>query len=578
MAAEPRNGEMKESSGNADPSQPFRALQQEVERLPEIEKTLAASDSRYRALLDGMEEGYFEVNLSGNLTVVNRTLGEILGYPPDELIGLNNRHYSTPQTARTMYRIFNRVYRTGQRAKITDYEVIRKDGSTITLELSTTLMVDEHGNATGFRGMVRNVSEKIRESDRRQRMEAQRQQVQKMEAIETLAGSMALDFNNLLMSIQGNASLMRMKLDADSPLKKNLDRIDESTEKGIHLTKQLISFAKVGKFVVTLTDLNPIVQRAIGMFSRSRGQIAFNPRLNGGLWLTEVDRVQIGQALLALFMRAADDMPNGGEIFVDTGNVVLDSDYLAPFGLAPGCYVRISICDSGSGLDAAAQKRIFEPFFSAGGMGDPRNLGLASVYGILKSHDGLIDVYSEKGIGTTFILYLPISKKEPAPFSDKGVAHSGNGESILLVDNDEINIHIGTGMLHRLGYKPVTATTGQRAMNYFHMDPVRIRLAILDMNLPDMPAGEIFAGIKTVAPQVIVFLTSGFSRNRQVIELLDLGFDGFVQKPFNLHMLGRHIRDGLKGGAPAKAAPPPQPAPWLEGRPKNSGITRCLQA
>ena len=544
---------MNESPGNADPQQPFRAVRQEAERLPESEKALAASDSRYRALLDGMEEGYFEVDLSGNLTVVNRTLGEILGYPPDELIGLNNRHYSTPQTARTMYRIFNRVYRTGQRAKITDYEVIRKDGSILTLELSTSLMKDDHGKAAGFRGMVRNVSEKVRESDRRQRMEAQRRQVQKMEAIETLAGSMALDFNNLLMSIQGNTSLMRMKLDGDSPLKKNLDRIDESTEKGIHLTKQLLSFAKVGKFVVTPTDLNPIVQRTIGLFSRSRSQIAFNTRLNDGLWLTEVDRVQIGQALLALFMRAADDMPDGGEIFVDTANVVLDSDYLAPFGLAPGCFVRISICDSGSGLDASTQKRIFEPFFSAGGMGDPRNLGLASVYGILKSHDGLIDVYSEKGIGTAFHLYLPISKKEPAPFQENGVAHSGNGESILLVDNDEINIHIGTGMLHRLGYRPVTATTGQIAVNYFHADPVRIRLAILDMNLPDMSAGELFTGIKTAAPQVIVFLTSGFSRNRQIIEQLNLGFDGFVQKPFNLHMLGRHIRDKLESSAPAKA-------------------------
>lgn len=544
---------MNESPGNADLKQQFHALQQEVERLPEIEKTLAASDSRYRSLLDGMEEGYFEVDLSGDLTVVNRTLSEILGYPPDELIGLNNRHYSTPQTARTMYRIFNRVYRTGQRAKITDYEVIRKDGSTITLELSTTLMKDEHGNATGFRGMVRNISEKIRESDRRQRMEAQRQQVQKMEAIETLAGSMALDFNNLLMSIQGNTSLMRMKLDADSPLKKNLDRIDESTDKGIHLTRQLLSFAKVGKFVVTPTDLNPIVQRAIRMFSRNRGQITFTPRLNGELWLTEVDRVQIGQALLVLFMRAADDMPDGGEIFVDTGNVVLDSDYLAPFGLAPGCYVRISICDSGSGLDAATQKRIFEPFFSAGGMGGHRNLGLASVYGILKSHDGLIDVYSEKGVGTTFNLHLPVSKKEPDPLSNKGVAHSGKGESILLVDDDEINIHIGTGMLRRLGYQPITATTGQRAMNHVHTDPVRIRLAILDMNLPDMSAGEIFSGIKTVAPHVIVFLTSGFSRNRQIDQLLNLGFDGFVQKPFNLHMLDRYIRDGLKKGAPSEA-------------------------
>jgi len=180
-----------------------QALQTEVDRLSQAERDLADGESRYRALLEGIEEGYFETDLQGNFTVVNRATCKILGYPAAELIGLNNRHYTNAKTARTMFRIFNRVVRTGQGAEINDYEVIRKDGTTRTLELSATLIHDKGGHPIGFRGLARDVSDKKRQSNRKRRVEIQRQQVQKMEAIETLAGSMAFDFNNLLMSIQG---------------------------------------------------------------------------------------------------------------------------------------------------------------------------------------------------------------------------------------------------------------------------------------------------------------------------------------------------------------------------------------
>lgn len=510
-----------------------------------MEQTLEASEARYRALLDGIEEGYFEVNLAGDLTAVNRGLCEILGYSTEELIGLNNRQYTTPKTAKTMYRIFNQVFRTGQRAKVTDFEVICKDGSTAVLELSTGLMHDEQDNPTGYRGMVRDISDKVRESGRKQRMEAQRQQVQKMEAIETLAGSMALDFNNLLMSIQGNASLMGIKVKSDQSLKKNLDRINNSVDQGIHLTKQLLSFAKVGKFVVTPTDLNPIVQRSTRMFARNRATITFKTYLKNGLWLTDVDRVQMGQAMLALFMRAADDMPDGGDICIETDNVTLGKQYLTPYGLEPGSYVRVSVTDSGSGLNETAQRRIFEPYFSANGTGEQRDMGLAAVYGILKSHDGLINVYSEKGHGTTFNLYLPVSKKESADRSETTIVKTDKQDSLLLVDDDEAILNIGVQLLRRLGYRTLTASTGETALSLFCSQRTKIRAIILDMIMPDMSAGEIFSGIKAVNPAAIIFLASGFSRNREIERLLDMGFDGFFQKPFNRKILASHLGKAL---------------------------------
>ena len=520
-----------------------QALQTEVDRLSQAERDLADGESRYRALLEGIEEGYFETDLQGNFTVVNRATCKILGYPAAELIGLNNRHYTNAKTARTMFRIFNRVVRTGQGAEINDYEVIRKDGTTRTLELSATLIHDKGGHPIGFRGLARDVSDKKRQSNRKRRVEIQRQQVQKMEAIETLAGSMAFDFNNLLMSIQGNASLMGLKIDSDSPLKKNLDRINASVDQGIHLTKQLLSFAKVGKFVVTPTDLNPLVQRSTKMFSRNRKSIDFKTYLKKDLWVTDVDRVQIGQALLALFMRAADDMPGGGEICIETDNVILDQEYLTPYGAEPGPYVSVSVTDSGRGLDETAQRRIFEPFFSANGEGDHRNLGLAAVYGILRSHDGLINVYSEEGHGTTFHLYLPGSKKKSPRQPGNEPQKQAGQKTLLLVDDDEAVLYTGARMLERLGYHPLTAPTGEAALSLFGTHRGDIHITIIDMVMPDISPEEVLAGIRSKDPKATVYLTSGFSRNHRIDQLLEEGFDGFIQKPFTSRLLARQLGD-----------------------------------
>ena len=528
--------------------QTCRQLQEEVARLRQAERDLAASEDRYQALLDGIEEGYFEADLKGVFTVVNRAACDILGYPAEEFVGLDSRSCIAPETAKTVERIFTRVFRAGHRAKIVDIEVIRKDGTSRTLEVSATLIHDREGSPVGFRGLARDGSDKKQQSDHKRRVENQRQQVQKMEAIETLAGSMALDFNNLLMSIQGNTSLLGLKIEADSPLKKNLERINESVDQGIHLTKQLLSFAKVGKFVVTPTDLNPIVQRATKMFSRSRKTINFQAYLKKDLWITDVDRVQMGQALLALFMRAADDMPDGGDICIETDNVVLDQEYLMPYGADPGPYVRVSVTDSGAGLNETAQRRIFEPFFTTNGESDHRNLGLAAVYGILRSHSGLINVYSEEGHGTTFHLYLPVSKKECAHPSIDAVP-SPSGRTILLVDDDEAVLYAGARILEHLGYRVLIAATGADALNLFHANCEQIHLTIVDMVMPDISAEDLLTGIRAVDAATVVYLASGFSRNRRIEQLLQGGFDGFVQKPFTGKVLSRKIDDAQQSRA-----------------------------
>jgi PAS domain S-box-containing protein len=525
------------------------ALQQEVARLLETEKRLAVIQSRYQSLVDEIDQGYFEVNLNGDLTAVNRALCDMTGYPAEELIGLNNRQYTSAETADVMVRIFNRLYQTGLRVKIADVDIIHKDGSTQALEMSVSLIRDTQGNPTGFRGLVRDLSRVDRQASHQRRLDAQRQQVQKMEAIETLAGSLALDFNNLLMGIQGNTSLLEMKIAADSPLRKNLDRINDNVDQGIHLTKQLLSFAKVGKFVVMPTDLNPIIHRSTRMFARNRSQIAFKRYLKNDIWMTDVDRVQMSQAILTLFMRAADDMPDGGDICIETDNVILDEEYVSPYGLDPGRYVRVSISDSGRGMDEVAQRRLFEPYFSATGTDAPTDLGLSAVYGILKSHAGLINVYSEPGHGTAFNLYLPVSKKESAPLADVTEHQRGNPITLLLIDDDETLLDVGSRILRRMGYRALTAMTGRAAMELYRAHHSTVRAILLDMIMPDDAAEEMLTAFKKCDPTVNVFLCSGFSRSRQVDRLLEKGFDGFIKKPFNRQELARQLNDAL-GVAP----------------------------
>jgi PAS domain S-box-containing protein len=507
----------------------------------EADNALRESSEKYRSILESIEEGYFETDLEGNLTFTNDPSCKILGYPCNQLLGMNTHDYATPDTAKKIARVTEQVKRTGKPEDVTDCYVIRKNGSKAVLELSISLRTDKDGNPAGFRGLLRDVTKRKETEEEKRQLEIQLQQAQKMESIGTLAGGIAHDFNNILMGIQGNATLMLLKIESEHPNYVKIKNIEKFVQNGTELTKQLLGFARGGKYLVKTTDLNDVIEKSSSLFSRTRKEIQVHTDLHDEIWAADVDSGQIEQALLNLYVNAWQAMSAGGDLYLKTRNVILDSSFVKPFKVEPGKYVEISVSDTGVGIDKETCKRIFEPFFTTKEMGRGTGLGLASVYGIVKSHGGYIDVTSEKERGTTFTLYLPASEKKAVPEKAVPAEMSRGTGTILLIDDEKMILDVGCELLEELGYSVLSALSGQEALEIFRKNSTIIDLVIMDMIMPGMSGGETFDRLKNINQDIKVLLSSGYSLNGQATKILRRGCDGFIQKPFNLNQLAQKI-------------------------------------
>jgi len=390
----------------------------------------------------------------------------------------------------------------------------------------------------GTHGVVRDISD-------RKRLEAQLQQAQKMEAVGTLAGGIAHDFNNLLMGIQGYTSLMLLKIDSNHPHYEKLKSIEQYIESGAELTKQLLGFARGGKYDVKPVDLNALVDKTATMFGRTKKEVIITTKFEQDLWAVEADQGQIEQVLLNLFVNAWQAMPGGGNLTLETQNVTLDAAAVSPYGLSPGSYVKISVSDSGLGMDENTRRRIFEPFFTTKEMGRGTGLGLASAYGIIKNHNGIIEVESKIGEGTTFTLYLPSSNKTvQKDAGQEGVILRGP-ETVLLVDDEDMIIEVGAEILEALGYKVLTARSGPEAIEVFRSNKNQVDIVVLDMIMPGMGGGDAYDQLREIDPGVKVLLSTGYSLRGEASEILKRGCNGFIQKPFNIKMLSQKLREIL---------------------------------
>jgi nitrogen-specific signal transduction histidine kinase/ActR/RegA family two-component response regulator len=385
-------------------------------------------------------------------------------------------------------------------------------------------------------------------------------QARKMEALGTLAGGIAHDFNNLLMGIQGNASLMLLNIDSSHPHYEKLKRIEEQVKNGAELTRQLLGFARGGKYDVRPTGLNDLVKKTVTRFGHDKEEIKILGRYQKDIWTVEVDQGQIEQVLLSLYDNAWQAMPGGGALYLETENVVLEKDYCKLFDMKPGNYVKFSVTDTGIGMDEATRQKIFEPFFTTKKMGRGKGLGLASVYGIIKNHGGLIHVYSEKGHGTTFNIYLPASENlttgEDA-LTDEVIR---GDQTILIVDDEKMILDVGVEILESLGYKVISAKGGREAIDIIRhahqgkskeqkgkVRPINSMpdLVILDLMMPDMSGGETYDKIKGIDPKIKVLLSSGYSVNGRATEILKRGCNGFIQKPFSIKAISQKIKEIL---------------------------------
>ena len=495
---------------------------------------------RTKNFLQGILESSADCIVTAGLTVTilyaTPSTKKIFGYEPQEVTGKKAYAFFEKgiEDARS---IIEEVREKGE-LRDRSLRVRAKSGEFIDVSVSVSPMVDENGAPLGTMGIVRDVRE-------RKKLEAQLMQARKMEAVGTLAGGIAHDFNNLLMGIQGYASLVLLDLDEGHPHFYKLKCIQELVKSGAALTGQLLGFARGGRYEVVPADPNEIAESSVVLFGRTRKQVRFHERYERDLWSVEVDVGQMRQVFLNLFVNAFDAMPEGGDVYVETENVYLDEKYAENCGVRPGPFVKLSVADTGPGLDEKTIGRIFEPFFTTKEMGRGTGLGLATVYGIVKGHGGVIDVYSRAGYGTTFNVYIPMSKKERKR-EDRPLKETANGsETILLVDDEEVILDVSREMLESLGYKIFQAAGGRDAVEIYAANKGKVDLVMLDMIMPGMSGSETFDKLREINPHVKVVLSSGYSINGTASNIMEKGCRGFIQKPFNFEQLSSVVRKAL---------------------------------
>ncbi len=377
------------------------------------------------------------------------------------------------------------------------------------------------------------------------KMEAELFHAQNMEAVATLAGGIAHAFNNILMGIQGYTALMISETKADHPAYSRLKRIEKQVKSGSDLTSQLLAFSSGGRYEVKPCSMNDLIDKTSNAFGQTRKDIKIHKALETDIWAVEIDQAQIEQVLINLYVNAQQAMPRGGDVTLKTRNVTLDEAYVRNYKVKPGNYVMLTVTDTGVGIDDRAKERIFEPFFTTREMGHGRGLGLASAYGIIRGHQGIINIYSEEGQGTTFNIFLPATEKTAVKETVPPKGLLVGSETILFVDDEDVIIDVNREILESLGYKVVAAKSGQEALEVYRKLQSKINLIILDMIMPGMDGEATYDSLKKVNPEIRVILSSGYSKNEQAKAILEKGCQAFIQKPFSISDLSMTIRQVL---------------------------------
>jgi len=522
---------------------------------------LHESEERYRLLAENAADVIWTMDMNMRYTYVSPSIYGLMGYTPEELLDITLDRIFPPASMELCYKTFEEdlaLEASGRadpdRTRMLELEQIRKDGSVIWAEVKISGLRDRDGRWSGILGVTRDITERKRAEEEKLELEASLHQARKMESIGILAGGIAHDFNNLLMGMQGNVSLMLLGVDPGHPNYKKLKTIEQHVQSGAELTSQLLGFARGGKYEVKPTDLNSLVRKTSEMFGRSKKEVTIHEKYQKDIWTVEADQGQMEQVLLNLYLNASQAMPEGGELYLQTENVTLDKKYAKLHNIEPGNYVKISVTDTGTGMDKTTRQKIFDPFFTSKKMGSVKGtgLGLASAYGIIKNHGGIIDVSSKKGVGSTFNIYLPASEAvisdQEAEIGEKQIP-TGH-ETVLFVDDEEMIIDVGEDVLKTLGYEVLTARGGREAIEVYKENRGRIDIVIMDMIMPEMGGGEAYDRLKEINPDIKVLLSSGYSINGQATEILNRGCNGFVQKPYSIKDLSRTIREVLDKDQP----------------------------
>ncbi len=506
------------------------------------EDALRMSEQKYRTILETIADGYHEVDLAGNLTLVNDSMCEILGYSREELLGMNYRQLMNEQNAKQIFEAYHAVFKSRVSNPEFAYQVFRKDGRVRDVSVSIALIRDNVGRATGFRGIFRDITE-------RRHLEEQLRQAMKMEAIGRLAGGIAHDFNNLLTVITGYATMISLESSQDIGLARKMDQIHRAAGRAADLTRQLLAFSRKQLLSVRSININDLVREVESMLRRLIGEdIELKVELGKDIGNVRADLSQLEQVVMNLAVNARDAMPRGGTLTIETLDAVLDEGYCASrTDVEPGMYVLICIGDTGHGMTAETVDRVFEPFFTTKGKGTGTGLGLSTVYGIVKQHGGHVAVYSELGSGTTFKIYLP-RVDEPVdsqPVGKETQEKPCGMETILLVEDEEAVRDLAAEALEMLGYLVLKAASPKKAVQISENHSGPIDLLLSDVILPETDGKTLYKILAKSRTHMKVLFMSGYTENFIVHRgMLDPEVS-FLQKPFTVYDIARKVRSVL---------------------------------
>ena len=519
------------------------------------EGALRKSEEKYRSILENIVEGYYEVDLEGNLTFFNESLCAILGYGAEELLGKNYRLYYPEDVSTEVFRVLLEVRDTGEPLEVAEWPIVRKDGSQGHVEVSCARVLDDVGRPVGFRGIMRDVTDRHEAEEERKQFEEQLRQTQKLESLGVLAGGVAHDFNNLLVAVLANAALAQEEAPPDSPALESLRQIELSAQRAADLANQMLTYSGKGNFIVQPTDLSEVVKEIAHLLQVSVSRKAsLVCDLSESLPAVEGDPTQLRQVVMNLITNASEAIPgNEGTITIRTTSMYADESFMEGAAVsgeaAAGDYVVVEVQDNGCGMSEETRQRIFDPFYTSKFTG--RGLGLATVMGIVRGHNGIIKVDSTEGVGTTFTVLFPASQEsyraeEPEPVA---ALENPTGGTLLVIDDEELIVDVAARVLERAGYDVLTAFDGLEGVEVFKAHADEIDVVLLDMTMPRMGGVETFLALTDIRPDLPVVLTSGFNEQEAATHFRDRKPSGFVQKPFRGADLLRKLHEIL-GASP----------------------------
>jgi len=513
-------------------------LQQENVALKQAEETLRKSEGKFRELFDSISDLVYTQDLQGCFLSINPTMAKLFSYDQQEIVGKKAADFMVPNL-KSMFesQYLEGIKNEGQFEGITIY--LSKEGRKIFIEYRSKRVTPREGPAY-ISGIGRDVTERISAERERKRLADQLRQAHKMEAMGTLAGGIAHDFNNILAAIVGYSELALAKAKEGRVGTREIQEVLASANRAKELITRILTFSRKVDPVMKPVDLNlEIVQVGKMLECTIPRMVEIKLNLVENLHPVNGDAVQFNQLLMNLGSNASDAMPEGGRLVFQTENMTLDREvarrlYDAP----PGKYVLLTVSDTGHGMNKTTQEHIFDPFYIRKEVGKGSGLGLSVVYGVVKSHDGFIICDSKPGKGTTFRIYLPALDSPPVkpevavtPCPRSTVA--GGDEVILLVDDEASLRELGQEILSRYGYQVLTASSGEEALDVYSRQEV-IDLVILDVSMPGMGGAKCLTELLKINPGARVIISSGYSLDGPLQDILSSGASGFVAKPFSI--------------------------------------------